>query len=373
VLINAGFQVHEACTGAEGLRLARELPADLVLLDVNLPDVSGLDVCRQLKSDTNTAAIPVLQMSATFTAAEHKVEGLQCGADAYLTEPVQPSELVATIHALLRMRRAEDSLRESLERERGALREAESANRAKDQFFAMLSHELRTPVNAILGWVHMLRKGMLDVSRAEHALEAIERNALREASLISELIDVTRITSGTLLMNREPVALAGVLRDAIESVQPSIAERGVILDAQIDCPATVLGDAVRLHQIVVNLLTNAIKFTPEGGRVQMDLLSEGPNVEVRVTDDGIGVAPDELPKLFEPFWQADPSSTRAEGGLGLGLTIVKHLVGLHGGSVRAESGGAMRGCRFVVSLPLAPLPDTHGATSGVTVGQAPAS
>ncbi len=238
------------------------------------------------------------------------------------------------------------------ERER---RRAEEASRAKDEFLATISHELRTPLNAILGWARMLSSGELDAARSRRALEAIERNAKAQAHLVDDLLDVARIIGGKLRLDVRPAYPVEAIEGAIEAVRPAAEARGVRLLPALDPKAgPVMGDAGRLQQIAWNLVSNAVKFTPRGGRVHVVLQRVNSHLELVVSDSGKGIDPGLLEHLFVPFWQADPSITRSHGGLGLGLSIVKHLVELHGGTVRAESEGEGRGATFVVRLPLAP-------------------
>jgi PAS domain S-box-containing protein len=241
------------------------------------------------------------------------------------------------------------------ERER-LLREAQEANRLKDEFLATVSHELRTPLTAILGWTHLLRGGGLGGEAAVKALETIERNARSQSQLIDDLLDVSRIVTGKLRLDGVPVDPHTFIDAAVESVRPAAEAKGVRLQKLIDTGVeTVMGDPARLQQVVWNLLTNAVKFTPRGGRVQVRLERVNSQVEIAVTDTGAGIDPEFLPHVFERFRQADQKTTRQHGGLGLGLAIVRHLVELHGGSVRANSGGEGAGSTFTVALPVAPI------------------
>ena len=254
-------------------------------------------------------------------------------------------------------RRSEEDVATALRRERQARLEAEAANRAKDEFLAIVSHELRTPLTPILTWGHLLRSGRLDEAATRRALDAIDRAARSQAQLIEDLLDVSRIASGQLRLEVRPVEVAPVVDAAVESVRPAADAKGIALDIALDRNAgMVSGDAVRLQQVIWNLLSNAIKFTPQGGRVQACLRRIDSQIEVRISDTGLGINPEFLPHVFERFRQADSSSTRTHRGLGLGLAIVRHLVELHGGMVRAESPGEGRGTTFVVELPLLALP-----------------
>jgi signal transduction histidine kinase/CheY-like chemotaxis protein len=240
-----------------------------------------------------------------------------------------------------------------LTREQMARAEAESANRFKDEFLATVSHELRTPLNAIIGWSHLLRNGSIDGATATRGVETIERNARAQAQLIEDILDVSRVITGKLRLNIGSVDVASVINAAIDSVQLAADSKGIQLEVTLDPSARrVSGDSGRLQQVVWNLLSNAIKFTPPGGRVEVRLEHAGSSAQIRVSDTGQGINSDFLPFIFDRFRQADGTSTRSHGGLGLGLAIVRHLVELHGGTVYADSPGRGCGATFTILLPL---------------------
>ena len=258
-----------------------------------------------------------------------------------------------------------------LERTR-LLDEVREADRMKDEFLATLSHELRTPLNAILGWTRMLRTGSLPPDRAARALEILERNAHAQTQLVEDILDMSRIVTGKLRLELRPLKLHDVLNAAVDAVRPAAEAKGVALIIEADPDTGRLnGDADRLQQAIWNLLTNAIKFTPSGGRVDVRLQRVGPQVEVSVTDTGIGMAPEFLPYIFHRFRQADAGSTRNTTGLGLGLSIVKHVIEAHGGTVQATSAGLGQGSCFRIRLPLPVVVDraeTAGARAGSQTG-----
>jgi signal transduction histidine kinase/CheY-like chemotaxis protein len=245
------------------------------------------------------------------------------------------------------------------ERQQAARAEAEAANTLKDEFLATLSHELRTPLNAVLGWARMLKTSSLDEATAKRAIDVIERNANAQLQLIEDLLDVSRIVTGKLRLDVKPVSLPSIVEAAIDTLRPAADAKSIRLQPVLDPRAgPVSGDPDRLQQIVWNLLSNAVKFTPRGGRVQIRVERANSHVEIVVTDSGQGITPDVLPHVFDRFRQADSSSQRAYGGLGIGLALVKSLVELHGGSVRAASDGPDRGATFTVKLPLMLLAGT---------------
>jgi signal transduction histidine kinase len=250
--------------------------------------------------------------------------------------------------------RGEVEREELLRKERQARETAEAADRAKDEFLALLSHELRTPLNAVYGWARMLRDGGMREEATERALDAIIRNANAQLQLIDDLLDVSRVVSGKMRLDVRSVDLGAVIEAALDAVRPAAEAKAIRLQTMLDPRAgPVSGDPGRLQQVVWNLLINAVKFTPREGRVQVHLQRVNSHVEIVVSDTGQGIGPDILPFIFDRFRQADSSSTRAHGGLGLGLSLVKHLVDLHGGSVLAQSAGEGKGATFVVKLPLA--------------------
>jgi signal transduction histidine kinase/CheY-like chemotaxis protein len=253
-----------------------------------------------------------------------------------------------------RLQQELEDRQQSLAREHTARAEAEAANRMKDEFLATVSHELRTPLNAILGWSHILRSSKPDEVTVARGVEVIERNAQTQAQLIEDILDASRVITGSLRLNRGPVDLAGVINAAIDSVRLVAEGKGVQLAVILDPSARhITGDASRLQQVVWNLLSNAIKFTAAGGRVELRLERADGQAQITVTDTGEGVAADFLPFIFDRFRQADSTITRRHGGLGLGLAIVRNLVELHEGSVQAESAGEGYGSSFIVRLPLA--------------------
>ena len=263
---------------------------------------------------------------------------------------------------IVERRRAEQERAELLVRER-------EANRLKDEFLATLSHELRTPLNAILGWTRLLRNKTLPDASIEPALEKVERNAQMQARLVEDLLEVSRITTGKLRLETRPFDFVALARTAVESIRPAAEARGVTIER--DFPAGTLptaGDPDRLQQVIWNLLSNAVKFTPSGGTVSLRLARHDEVDEITVSDTGIGIDPAFLPDVFDTFRQADASATRAHGGLGLGLSIVRHLVELHGGRVTAASDGRDRGSRFTVRLPVRTIPPLDRPLDGARAG-----
>ncbi|HEX7335519.1 MAG TPA: ATP-binding protein [Pyrinomonadaceae bacterium] len=251
------------------------------------------------------------------------------------------------------LQRSEEAREQLLVRAERARADAEAANRIKDEFLATLSHELRTPLTSLLGWSSVLREARRDEKVLNQGLEAIDRNARVQAQLIDDLLDVSRIVSGKLNLDVRPLDITSVTRAAINVVRPAADAKGIVLDYWAEPGlGAICADSARLHQIIWNLLSNAVKFTPNGGRINVRVEQDGSDARVTVKDTGQGIEPEFLPRVFDRFRQADSSTTRSFGGLGLGLAIVRHLVELHGGTVSAESDGVNQGATFLATFPL---------------------
>ena len=323
-------------------------------------DSSGvlLDLCGH-----HTRVIPAESYNA-LTKAEDRLRAI-----VLLQQQAREleSEIAERKKAEAALQSATDELKKFLISEQLARAEAEMANRMKDEFLATVSHELRTPLNAIIGWSHMLRSGKLSQESVERAVETIERNAKAQAQLVEDLLDVSRIITGKLPLNVAPVDAASIINAAIDAVQPAATSKEIKIEVTLD-PAIrhISGDASRLQQIVWNLLANAIKFTPPHGRVDVYLRRKAANVQISVSDTGNGIDPAFVPFIFDRFRQADAGTNRRYGGLGLGLSIVRHLVELHGGTVEAESAGEGKGATFTITLPNSIPPPEETARASKT-------
>ena len=291
-------------------------------------------------------------------APDGRIRWVRAKGRAYFDATGAPTRFDGITLDITALKTIEQRRENMLATERAAREEAERSIRIKDEFLATLSHELRTPLNAILGWSQILTRDQLESSDAKLGLQAIERNTRAQAQMIEDLLDMSRIGAGKLRLDVRRLVLGDVVAEAIQSVRPSAEVKGVRLITVIDPNAgPIAGDAGRLQQVIWNLLTNAIKFTPRGGLVKVLLERVNSHLELNVTDTGEGIEPEFLPHVFERFRQADASTTRRHRGLGLGLSIVKQLVELHGGSVRAKSPGKGQGSTFTLTLPLAPTTD----------------
>jgi PAS domain S-box-containing protein len=472
ILRAAGFEVIEADNGGKAMALAHQV--GLLVLDINLPDVDGFEVCRQLRARSNTAYLPIVHLSATFMDTEDMSQGLAAGADSYLTHPADPKVLVATVRALLfarqadvvkraadarfrkvfelassgialleedlscrdvnpafcaltrrvrgdivgrplrqliapgqdaelveldrqlseagqwegtlrvlradeaiaevewriageqetgariaiatditERRRAEAERERLLTGERTARAEAERSNQLKDEFLAMLSHELRNPLNAILGWAKVLGRTPGTTPLIAQGLEAIERNSRVQSHLIADLLDFAGIRFGKMRLDLEVVDPASAILASAEVFEAQARAKNIQINMHIaDRGARVMADQSRLQQIVWNLLSNSIKFTPQNGRVEVLARAEGGFYQIEVADNGQGISPEFLPRLFDRFSQQETGIGKSHAGLGIGLTIVRHLVEAHFGTIEATSEGPGRGATFRVRIPL---------------------
>ncbi len=283
-----------------------------------------------------------------LSAAVKIVTAIASVATAGLLPPMIPKAL-----AMVREAKQSRERLAALERERAARYEAEEASRAKDTFLATLSHELRTPMTTMIGWTSMIRGGELTPEGIATGIQAIDQSARAQAQLIEDLLDVSRIVAGKLSLEFHPTDPGAVIRAAVETVRTSAAKKGQKLEIVLPpAPVQIIADPSRLNQVMTNLLSNAVKFTPAGGCVRVEMTSNDTEVQIAVSDDGIGMGAEFIPSAFDRFSQADSSASRSFGGLGLGLAIVRHIVELHGGSVRVNSEGKGKGTTFTVRLPL---------------------
>jgi signal transduction histidine kinase len=371
------YRTATAANGQEGLEQAIALQPDLILSDVMMPYLSGDQLVRQLRTYPELDTTPVVMLTAKADD-ELRVQLLRQGAQDYLMKPFSVEELQARVGNLIAIKRVRDLLQQELASQNHDLEalveevslrrrelqlalntlqrqtvELEQANRLKDEFLALVSHELRTPLNSILGWAEALRTRKFDESTTARALETIARNARLQTQLIKDLLDISHLLRGKLLLNKYPIDLRSVIETAIQNMEPEATAKTIRLETHLaDTVGFVLGDRDRLQQIVENLLSNAIKFTPASGQVEIRLAQQHDEVQIQVSDTGEGIRAEVLPYIFDYFRQADSSSTRKYGGLGLGLAIVQQLVELHDGGIHVESQGEGKGTTFTIILPL---------------------
>jgi PAS domain S-box-containing protein len=475
MLKRAGFQVLDAGTGAQALEVAAQSRPDLILLDVNLPDMDGFEVCRRLRADPRTLTVPIVHVSATFVSDRAQELAYEGGADSYLTDPVEPAVLLATIHSLLRLRRAEEGLRAAsrdwqatfdaisdgicllgidgavarcnaafatllgaapadligrpwadiwrvlggdaetsptdrvdqsrrretvdlqrddgwfrllvdpvlegstitgfvcivsdvtlerqaaqvraalLAREQEAREEAEAINRTKDEFLAMLGHELRNPLDVIGTAVRVLEAHPTDEGTVVKARTVIARQVLQLSRLVDDLLDVGRVTTGKISLLRVPTDLAETVQRCVAGLMPPGEPPHHVITMRLE-PTWVEADQARVEQIVMNLLSNALKYTPRDGTIEVTVAGDGLRARLSVKDSGAGMTPQMIGRIFDLFYQGERTLDRAEGGLGIGLTLVRRLVELHGGRVTAESPGLGRGSTVTVELPQVAVP-----------------
>jgi signal transduction histidine kinase len=359
--------IEEAATAAAAIEAVRSRTYDCVFLDYYLPGSTGLETLAQIRA----LAVRVPVVSLTGQGDENlAVELMKAGAADYLNKSgLTPDRLARSLRYALALHRSEEERRALFEREQEARQEAQRANRAKDEFLATLSHELRTPLNAILGWTSLLASGQLDAAAARKAIAIIERNTRAQAQLIEDLLDISRIVSGKLRLEIKSDSLRHIVQGALDAVRHAAEAKGVRLETDVSDDTVLRCDAARMQQVIWNLLSNAIKFTPPDGQVRIATQRCGERVLITVTDSGAGISPEFLPYVFDRFRQEDGAATREHAGLGIGLSIVRHVVELHGGSVTAQSEGEGRGASFVVDLPLqaaAAADEAPAAVSGET-------
>jgi len=366
ILEKDGYIVDVAASGDEAVSLLKNVDYDLILTDLHMEGGDGLSLLNQIRRQTPLTISVVL---TGFASVESAIAALQEGAYDYLVKPCDIDSMRHTIRRGVDHRRlmlAEQKARADLEQlnrelesrieERTAeLRilneELAEANRAKDVFLATLSHELRTPLTPVVGWIKLLRNGTLDASGVAQALDAIERNAWLQSRLIDDLLDTSRIATGKLHFEPHPTDLNSAVKAAIDTVLVSAASKNIDLTFRLSAtPVIVKGEPIRLQQIVWNLISNGIKFTEPGGKVTVVVESDGSEARVVVEDTGIGIDPQFLPHVFDRFRQADGSTSRMHGGLGLGLAIGHALTRMHGGTLEAHSNGTGQGARFILRL-----------------------
>ncbi len=362
--------IDVARSGSEALKRVLHTEFAVILLDVNMPDIDGLETASLIRNHRNGRHTPIIFITA-YADEMQTARGYELGAVDYILSPVIPSVLRTKVrvfvdlfesHAALatanqelesRVAQRTSELNATLAREKDLRVEAEGLSRLKDEFLATMSHELRTPLNAIFGWITLLRTRRLDETTQARALETIERNARAQKRLIEDLLDASRIVTGKVSLELVSVDPRRVVEAALDSMFPAAQTKGLKLVPLLDSETgLVRGDFARLQQVVCSLLSNAIKFTPSGGQVEVRLTRRDDAAQISVTDSGQGINPEFLPHVFDRFRQEDGSISRRHGGLGLGLAIVRHLVELHAGTVEAHSEGEGSGARFIVNLPI---------------------
>lgn len=361
LLAGEGFQT-EVCSGLMECCEKLSNAGALLLTEeaLELPQVSVL--LEALKEQPTWSELPLIILTSGGESRLAKLLDLVAAAAGNVTlleRPMSKATLLRSIHVAVSSRRRQYQVRDLLMQEQVLRREAETANQSKDEFLATVSHELRTPLNAILGWATLLTRGGLDDAMVARAIGAIQHNAKVQAQLIEDLLDVSRIISGKLRLNVKAIQLISVIQAAVDSVHPAFEAKGVQLEMVWDAASVrIVGDENRLQQVFWNLLSNAMKFTPKGGRVQITVKRIESQARIIVSDTGEGITPEFLPQVFEPFRQADGSITKGQGGLGLGLAIVRRLVEMHGGAISVMSGGRGQGATFTVSIPIVPVRQT---------------
>jgi signal transduction histidine kinase len=373
--------VVTALSGREALRQMLQHEFAVILLDVNMPDMDGFETASLIRARESSAHVPIIFVTA-YGDDTSAFQGYSLGAVDYLMTPVVPAVLQAKVSVFVELYRKNRQIQAQVEerialvREQAARRTAEAANQMKDEFLATLSHELRTPLNSILGWAQLLKMGRHTSEDLATGLDVIERNSRLQAKIIEDLLDVSRIISGKLQLELRPANVVDSVEAAIAAAQIHLEAKQLQLSREFaDGLPLVNIDPTRLQQVVGNLLSNAVKFTPAGGSIDVAVSPCDGGVEISVTDTGEGITPEFLPYVFDRFRQADASTTRSHGGLGIGLAIVRQLVEMHGGQVGVNSSGSGQGAKFFLTLPvstaLAEIPvETRTAPAVVLNGNA---
>jgi DNA-binding response OmpR family regulator/two-component sensor histidine kinase len=348
ILREAGYTTRTASTGVVGLGIVAKEKPDLVLLDAQLPDVSGFEICRMIKRDSNLKSTFVVILSGTMTSPDHQADGLESGADGYLTKPIEKRALLAHIGALMRMRAAEDELR-------AANRRLEDYNRLKAEFVANMSHELRTPLNAIIGFAQLMKLSKTGPKLGGNHVDAVERilrNSRHLLTLIDGVLDLSKIEAGRMIVNLEHVDIVDTVQAAFGELQSLAGQKNLEYRLTVHGEIPIgFSDPLRVRQVVINLVSNALKFTTKGG-VWVELSPWNDDAwRLVVRDSGVGIKSEHLGFIFDRFRQVDGSTTRKAGGAGLGLTIVREIVHQLGGEVEADSIPG-EGSTFTVTLPL---------------------
>lgn len=342
-----------AGSGREALEMLLRADVALALVDVRMPDMDGFEVAELMRGAERTRSIPIIFVTAAPDDQARIFEGYESGAVDFLLKPVDARVLRSKVLVFLELDRQRRQLAERVRDLLAAQERLREADRRKDEFIAILSHELRNPLTPLHVGVHLLRSAAPGSPQASRAVDAIERQATHLARLVDDLLDVTRVTRGKVRLNRESADLVGIVRHCLEDHRAIFARAGITLYTDLHAgPLRVHADTTRIAQITGNILGNAAKFTPPGGRVWVALRADGDRAVLSVKDDGAGISPELLGRLFEPFAQADRTLDRSRGGLGLGLALVRALTEMHGGTVAARSDGPGQGAEILVRLPL---------------------
>ncbi|MGV8981891.1 hybrid sensor histidine kinase/response regulator [Clostridium sp.] len=357
-LSKAGYEIKEASCGKEALEKAEIEKPNLIILDVNLPDIMGYEVCRQLKLSLITRFIPILFISSYYTKNEDWVNGLECGADNYLIKPIDPHVLIAIVRSMLRIQSTESKLRI-------ALKEAENAIDVKAQFLANISHELKTPINVIVSALQMENIviediEILDIKKKLYKYNGMmKQNSYRLIRLINNLIDVTKIDSGFINMVRRNVDIVRIVEDITLSVASFVESKQIKLIFDTDIEEKIIAcDQYKIETIIFNLLSNATKFTNVNGKIIVNMFDGKDYIVISVKDTGIGIAEENKQKIFKRFIQVDDTSHRNREGSGIGLSLVKSFVEMHGGEITVESSYG-QGSNFIVKLPIITIDESE--------------
>lgn len=350
ILSKAGYGIEEAGSGKEAFKKVEIEKPNLIILDVNLPDITGYEVSKQLKDDKITSFIPILNISSYYTKNEEWVNGQKCGAENYLIKPIDPHVLLAIVKSMLKIQKTESQLRI-------ALKEAEAANNLKTQFLANVSHELKTPINVIVSALQMTNIitgdiEMPDIKKKMYKYnKMMKQNSYRLIRLINNLIDITKVDSGFLNMKRQNVNIVKIVEDITLSMASFVESKEIELVFDTDVEEKIIVcDPDKIETIIFNILSNAAKFTNADGKITVNMFERKEHIIISIQDTGIGIAEENKEKIFDRFLQIDDNSHRNREGSGIGLSLVKSFVEMHGGEITVESNYG-QGSNFIIKLP----------------------
>ncbi len=347
-----GLELLKARSGPEALELLLKYEIALALVDVQMPDMTGFELAELMRGTERTRRVPIIFLTAGTADQQRQFRGYEAGAVDFIQKPIEPDVLKSKAEVFIELFHQRQEIARLLEESRGQAAALQEADRRKDEFLATLAHELRNPLAPLRNGLQVLKLAEGDVERTTAARELMERQLSHMVRLVDDLLDISRISQGKFELKRDRVSVSSVVEAAIEASRPTLEAGGHSFTLSLpNQPLLLNADPTRVAQMVSNLLTNAGKYTPDGGRIELSVFADDTDVFFRVKDTGVGIPSEMLPRVFEIFTQVGRTLDRAQGGLGIGLALVKQLVDMHSGSISAESEGVGRGSTFTIRLP----------------------